>query len=257
MENVNKMRQKMKTNITGFIACFILLAALTACETADTQKYDKSTDGVFFGTYTADTDYTGFLLYDTTRLSFGNLPDPTVESHVFEFPYVQLMGMIADHDRAFNMEMAKGPTNPATRFEIVPSVMKAGEHTASFSVKLYNTENLSVRDTVTIQFADAPELIALPTLMPTMFKPTHTFILYNGVDRPAWWIDWYVTEYLGRYDELKLQILQTVLGSTDDPTADTAKWPLIQAVLNQYCEDNDIKYPGTDEDLWFIGENYL
>lgn len=259
METVNKMKTKMKTNIKGIIACLPLLALFVACETQQTPSYDKATDGVLFGVYddAISNNFDSPSVGDTTRLSFGSLPDPTVESHVFEFPYIQLQGAIADHDREINVEVAKGPVNPATRFEIVPTVMKAGEYTANLAVRVYNTDNLSERDTVTVQLADAPELRALPKFWAAL-NPTHTFILYKGVDQPAWWTEYYIDYYIGRYDDLKMQILMTVVGSTEDPVnTDSAKWPLLQAVLNKYCEDNDIKYPGTDEDLRFIGEYYL
>lgn len=228
----------MKTNMKGFIAGFPVLALLFSCNTDKVDLYDPATDGMYFQNSK-----------DTSRLAFGILEDPTVESAVFTVPVI-LMGTIAGHDREFYVETVENPRNSATRYEIIqPSVLKAGQSTANIEIRLWQTANLSDKDTLLIRLKDSPDLRAL-----VRTNSLRCVTLYKGVDRPAWWTDQYSSLRLGRFHEIKMEILRIVLGSMNDPYApDPNRWNFNKMILNAYCEENNIVYPGTNERVKFDG----
>jgi hypothetical protein len=86
---------------------------------------------------------------------------------------------------------------------------------------------------------------------------TRCITFYNGFDRPDWWTDSYIDYNIGRFHELKMEVLLAVLGTTANPVADYNSWGFYKTVLNQYCIDNDIRYPDTGEIVIFEGESYL
>lgn len=238
----------MKTNIKGLITVLSAMAVLFACETETAELYKPETDGMYFTKLLVGVDE---MVDDTTRLAFGNLPDPTVESAIFTVP-VLLMGSVADYDREFHVETMKEANNSGTRYEIIqPSILKAGATEADIEIKLWKTENLSVRDTIIIQLVDSPDL----RVMMKDFS-TRCITFYKGYDRPEWWTDSYTEYNLGGFHEIKMEILFEVLGSTDNPCSDTNRWKFYQLVLNDYCKDNDIRDPDTGEIVTFLGTYY-
>lgn len=244
----------MKTYIKGFLAGICTLAFLAACDTEKKPVFDTGLDGLFFGSINSNNGAVEFQV-DTTRLAFGMLPDPSVESSVFTVP-TYLIGAMAGYDREVNVEVLREPRNSGTRYEIVrPLLLKAGETSANIDIRIWRTDNLMVeRDTIVIGLKDSKDLV---------MKVKDDFLsrcitIYGGFDRPTWWNEQYVNEVIGRFHEIKMEILLEVLGSTNNPFAPSAnQWWFNQIVLNAYCEDNNITYPGTSEIVSFLGENFL
>ena len=249
MENATKTRPSMKANIKGFIVGLSVLAFLSACEAEKVKLYDPATDGIYFAKIGENENE---MFEDTTRFAFGALPNPHVESAICTIT-AHLAGALADHDREFFVDIFKGPGNPATKCEVIqPSILKAGKNTADIEIRVWRTPNLDTRDTITVKLKSSPDLTAeLDGML------TRCITLYNKVDKPSWWGDWEVQTRIGRFHEIKMEILNLVLGSIENPLNPAAEWTFRQAVLNKYCEDNDIKYPGTDEQVSFLGENYI
>lgn len=237
----------MKTHIRKLLFAIPVAALLVACETEKATLYDTAQDGMYFSKKTVSYE----LVDDTVRMAFGSLPDPYVESAVFPVPVI-LMGSVADVDREFDVEVLKDKTNPGTRYEIVrPLVLKAGEIRANIDIRLWRTENLSVRDTITLKLVPTADLVVKMADF-----STRCITFYRGFDRPDWWTDSYIDYDIGRFHEIKMEILMTILGSIGDPLADYSAWNFYKIVLNQYCIDNDIRYPDTGELVNFNGENY-
>lgn len=149
----------MKTHINKLLVTLPVLALFIACQTTTVELYDRETDGMYFKKSVAN----NLSQEDTIRLAFGSLPDPYVESAVFAIP-VSLMGSIADTDREFGVEVLKDKTNPDTRYEILrPLILEAGADNATINIRVWRTENLSVRDTITLQLVPTSDL-AVKTL---------------------------------------------------------------------------------------------
>ena len=227
--------------IKGIIAGFLILAAFFSCETEKVMTFESNAC-VYFANAT-----------DTSRFTFGTLDNPTVESAIFTVPVI-IAGPTVDRDREFFAETLKEAKNAQTKYEILrPSILKAHKDTGYVEIRLWQTPNLDIaRDTISIVLKGSSDLIA-----DMVRNSTHCITFYNKIDKPGWWTVSHENNYLGRFHELKMDILRIVLGSIDDPRSDTNAWPFYQVALNKYCEDNNIKYPGTDEPLRFIGENYL
>ena len=232
----------MKMKIKGIIVGFLILIAFFSCVTEEVMTFEPL-GCVYFANAT-----------DTSRFTFGTLENPNVESAIFTIPVI-IAGASADRDREFFAETLKEAKNAQTKYEIIrPSILKAHKDTGYIEIRLWKTPNLDVvRDTITIVLKGSSDLIA-----DMISNSTRCVTFYNKVERPTWWDVTNVERYyLGRFHELKMEILQIVLGSMDNPRLDTYAWTFNQTILNKYCEDNDIKYPGTDEPLRFIGEYYL
>ncbi|MCL2562023.1 MAG: DUF4843 domain-containing protein [Rikenellaceae bacterium] len=242
----------MKTNIKGFIIVLSVLALIFGCENEKVPLYDSAIDGVYFGTTNAASPIV-VINNDTSRFAFGALPNPNVESHIFTIP-VSLMGTIADHDREFRIEIYKEPTNPGTRYEIIqPSVLKAGATSAVAEIRVWKTSNLmSQRDVITLRLVGTKDLTAIKAGF-----MTHCFTIYGGFDRPEWWTDSVIDNTMGRFHEIKMEIMLIVLGSTNNPLTPSNQQPVNLRALNDYCEENNIKYPGTDELVRFVGERFI
>ena len=224
----------MKTNIKGLIAATCALTLIAACNTEKVSLYDTAYDSVCFPTVGSTAD--------TSRFAFGMLPDPNVESFVFTVA-VNLVGSLTERDREFSVETLKGPGNSQTKYEIItPSLIKAGEDTAEIEVRVWKTPNLDTRDTVTIVLRDSKDLLAA-----IKTQSTRCLIFYSKVERPSWWEDY----YFGRFHEIKMDVMQAVLGSKDNLLANPSEWNFLNSILNEYCQINDVRYPDTDGEVRF------
>ena len=234
----------MKTTIKGIIATFSISALLLACDQEKVMTWEP-TDCVYFANPT-----------DTSRFSFVTLPDPAVESAIFTVP-VTLAGRPVGHDREFYAEVLKNARNSQTKYEIIqPSILKTNESVANIEIKLWRTPNLDIsRDTITIVLKGSNDLIANMAYYSKNkenMASTRCITFYNGIDKPDWWNATNEAAYFGKYHEIKMQILKIVLGSMDNPRADSAGWYYYRALLNKYCEDNDIRYPEDDTEVRFL-----
>ncbi len=225
----------MKTYIKTMALGLLAPALFAACQKEKVMTFEP-TDCVYFKNPT-----------DTSRFTFALLDDPQVESAVFTVA-VDLAGSPAAHDRTFHAEVIEDARNPQTRYEILgPSLLRAGESTGTVEVRVWRTENLeTARDTITIALKGSPELIA-----EFAHHSTRCITFYNRIDKPAWWN--FIIEYItmGKFHEIKMQILNKVLGSMDDPTVDGNAWPYYKLMLNRYCEENDVRYPENDKPVRF------
>ena len=226
--------------LKGVIAGFLILTVFFSCETEKVAPIGEAC--VYFAN-----------ARDTSRFTFGTLDDPTVESAIFTIPVI-IAGATADHDREFFAETLREAKNTQTKYEIIrPSILKAHKDTGYIEIKLWRTPNLDTkRDTITIVLKGSSDLIA-----DMEQNSTRCVTFYNKIDKPTWWTTTHERYSLGRFHEIKMEILWIVIGSIDNPTSDSAAWNYRQIILNRYCEENDIKYPGTDEPVRFIGEYYL
>lgn len=227
----------MKNTIKVIAAGCIALALLCSCRTEKVMTFEP-VDCVFFQNVGTTED--------TLRFAFGLLPDPTVESAVFTAE-VNIAGTSAPRDREFYVDVLKDAGNPQTRYEIItPSVLKAGETVAGVEIRLWRTPNLdTTRDTVTVVLRGSADLIA-----DLSDNTTRCITFYNPIDMPSWWTK--NATHLGRYHEIKLQVLQIVLGSMEDPVSDDAyAWAYYQVILNDYCADNDVRYPDDNKEVRF------
>ena len=229
METATKTKPSMTTSILRTITVFCVLmalAALAACNKEKVMTFDP-TDCVYFATPA-----------DTSRFSFALLENPEAESALFTIS-VDLAGAPAGRDRIFHADVLKNATNSATKYEIIePSVIAANETTGTIEIRVWRTPNLdAARDTITIVLKGSADLIA-----DYVGHSTRCVTFYNKIDRPEWW---YETNY-GNYHEIKMQVLQEVLGSMDDPYTDRFGWYYYQAILNDYCDRNNLTYPGTE-----------
>jgi hypothetical protein len=239
METVKNIK-RMKT-IKKIIVVLPLLALLFACQKEKVQPFDTSMNGVYFEFLNNATD--------TVRFSFATLPNPMVESAIFTLP-AHLAGAIADYDRIFFVETLNGPKNPDTRYEIIqPSVLKAGETIADIEIRVWKTPNLAIaRDTITVVLKGSSDLVA-----EFARHSTRSITFFSGIDRPSWWTASVENNHMGRYHEIKMEILQIVLGSMDNPTSPLVTWTFFnQPELNWYCAVNDIRYPDTGEPVRFL-----
>ena len=223
----------MKTNIKTVLAVLMVSAALASCSKEEVGTIN-SPDCVYFKNA------------GISAFSFGFLDDETVESSIFTVQ-AELAGNAVDYDREFDVEVVKEANDSRTRYEIVrPSVLKAGENTAIVNIKLWQSPNLDIeRDTIAVKLVGSSSLIA------TMEENSTRYItFYSKIDRPGWWgYDFFTQVLLGRYHEIKVKILYLVLGTTEDPR--TTSWADNQLKLNNYCKQNDVRYPDTGTKVLF------
>ena len=222
--------------IKGIIAGFLILTTFFSCETEKVMTFEPLTC-VYFANAT-----------DTSRFSFGTAVDLNAESAIFTIP-VNIIGSATNRDREFFVETLEGAKDAQTRYEIIqPSLLKANRDTAYIEIRVWKTPNLEIdRDAITIVLKGSNDLIAD---MENNSSRCVTF--YGKIDRPSWWTVANETTHYGRFHEIKMKILNIVLGSMDNPRSDTVAWPYYKTILNFYCEENDIRYPDTNEPVRFM-----
>ena len=223
----------MKNNIKGILAGLLVSITISGCNTEKVMTFEPN-DCVYFAIPT-----------DTSRFSFAMLENPSVGTHIFTID-VDLAGSPTPEKREFYVDVIDDVRNSQTKYEIVqPSILEAGGTTGTIEIKVWRTENLSVeRDTITVRLKGSGDLIA-----EFEYNSTRCITFYDRIDKPDWWS--YVHDYyLGQYHDIKMQILQIVTGSMDDPLSSSLA-TLYMTFLNKYCEENNVKYPGTDNDVRF------
>lgn len=226
----------MKKTISIIIAAVGLLH-ISSCDTNEIDKWEEK----------------GFVWFTDTIQDFTNMLQPDVPEGgqlTISVP-LTIASEIADHDRIVNVEVARQPHDQRTQFEVQsPAVIRAGRITDTLYVKLTNSSHLDV----------VYDSISLRVIPSSDFEPgiksnvITTICLHNGYPRPSWWdedCEW----SFGYFTQLKMQIYVAVTGGTDDPrSSKNASWYDDLAVeywkflLNDYIEQNDIRYPDDDPD---------
>ena len=226
--------------IKKIIVILPLLVLLFACRKEKVQPFDTSMNGVYFEFLNNTTD--------TVRFSFATLPNPIVEYAIFTLP-ARLAGAIAAADRIFYVETLNAPKSSETRYEIIqPSILKAGETIADIEIRVWKTPNLAIaRDTITVVLKGSSDLVS-----EFARNSARCITFYSGIDRPSWWTQNVENVLMGQYHQIKMELLQIVLGSMDNPTTIRATWDFFyQPELNRYCIEHDIMYPGTNDPVRF------
>ncbi|MCQ4872313.1 DUF4843 domain-containing protein [Butyricimonas paravirosa] len=182
---------------------------------------------------------------DTIFSSFYAQPEGTTE-YVVEIP-ISMAGPIFETDREVTVRILESVNS---RCDILSAVVPAGEITGVLQVKVYRTDYLeTANDTISFEIC-ASEVFEVGLVD----YLNNTLILSTKLSRPSWWDDYYAAYYIGFYSELKLGIIYNVFGTdqvfkegswgSDDRTIAIYK-------LNQYCKNNKIYYPGTDDIVKF------
>ncbi|MGN0281914.1 MAG: DUF4843 domain-containing protein [Prevotella sp.] len=191
-----------------------------------------------------------YVWFTDTIIDFSNMQQPDVAEGgtlVAAIP-LTVAADVADYDRYVNVEVVGQPKDSRTKFEVQnPVKIRAGKLVDTMYVNVINSSHLDqVYDSITFRVLPSedfePGLLAYQKA---------TLCLHNGYTRPDWW-DSRCEYYFGYFTQLKMEIFVTVTGGTDDPrtesywtSTDLAVSYLI-FVLNDYIEQNDIRYPADD-----------
>ena len=184
---------------------------------------------------------------DTTLFTFLSQPDVT--EFIVEIP-ISMAGMVDSTDREVAVKDL-GCGNPATQYEIVSAFIPKGEVTGNLSVRVTWTENLDVaNDTIgfEIEASDIFEVGQEEYLK-------NYLIVSNLVSKPVWWDEEDGDYVLGNYTDQKMQIVYAVL-TEDEIDAMVNDWygaaaSIAVYKLNQYCKENGIIDPETEDILYF------
>lgn len=134
-----------------FIYKSVLLMAMAlmavSCSTDDIDTYDVEENAIRFpgvsGGTTGDTYYSGYSAADGVyEGSYSFIKNPMAEWEEFQLP-VNVIGMLSDKDRKISVEvLEEGTTAPEGSYEILESVVPAGEREAFIRIKIANTAEL-------------------------------------------------------------------------------------------------------------------
>lgn len=162
---------------------------------------------------------------DTLRFTFAYMENP--ESDIVSFPMI-LSGYVTDYDRHVNVQVVSEARDAQTRYEILSSTLEAGQDTAYLQVRVYCTANLQERrDTITFAIVDSEDLLAGDKDM-----LIHSLTLYNRIEQPEWWN----ADYFGEFQEVKMEIVNEVFGTTEYFPFDT------NMLMEQYPDNFMVEY---------------
>lgn len=191
-----------------------------------------------------------YVWFTDTLVNFSNIQQPDVPEGgmlVAAIP-LTMAADVADRDRVVNVEVAGGPKDSRTEFEVQnPVRIRAGLIADTMYVNIRNSSHLNeVYDSIIFRVMPSADFEpGLPAYQ------TVTLCLHNGYVRPAWW-DTRGEQYMGYYTQLKMEIFAKVTGGTDDPRS-MKSWSSSDLalqyclfMLNDYVEQNDIRYPADD-----------
>ena len=225
----------MRRLVYGFIAAFVLSVSFSACSNDDIEGWQSK----------------GFVWFTDTLVNFSNIlqPDVPMGGQLTVSLPLTIASDISDVDRTVNVEVLSQPRDSRTQFAIQnPVVIKAGEATGTMYVNVTNSSHLDqVYDSITFRILPSADFD--PGLQG---NTTATLCLHNGYLKPEWW-GTYCEYVFGYFSQLKMQIYVTVTGGMDDPrSSSSASWfsdlsvKYWTFVLNDYVEQNDIRYPDDD-----------
>jgi hypothetical protein len=217
------------------LCCFLAVGMLSACSTDEIDGWESK----------------GFVWFTDTLQDFTNKQQPDVaegETLRIAVP-LTIASEVKDYDRTVNVEVVRQPNDSRTQFSIEsPVIIHAGKTADSMYVDLVNSSHL---DTVydTIQFHIQASDDFDPGLQSMLYT---TLALHNGYQRPSWW-DSDCERVFGYFTQLKMEVFITCTGSSEDIRTNKEYWSdsdiAVQYwiyVLNDYIEQNDIRYPDDD-----------
>lgn len=182
---------------------------------------------------------------DTIASSFYAQPEGTIE-YVVEIP-ISMAGPVSETDRDVTVKILESANS---KCDILSAVIPAGEITGVLRVKVYRTDYLeTANDTISFEIC-ASEVFEVGLVD----YLNNTLILSTKLSRPSWWDDFFAVYYIGFYSELKLGIIYDLFGSDQvfkENLVGGDDWNLATYKLNQYCKNNKICYPGTDDIVKF------
>jgi len=183
--------------------------------------------------------FTSSDMTDSTKFTFALYPS-TLQDTIIGLP-ISMCGSIESRDREIEVEVIGKPSHPATRYEIIhPVVIPADSTYGILRVKVFRTANLDTeRDSVAFRLNVSADLDVSFTE-----HRTHWLFISNLYEQPEWWSigsnAWY---YLGEYNKVKIQIINMVFGSTDNPMGgDLAQMNVNKYKLEQYINAHQPTY---------------
>ena len=191
-----------------------------------------------------------YVWFTDTLVNFSNMQQPDVAEGgtlVAAIP-LSVAADVSDKDRIVNVEVMGQPKDSRTKFEVQnPVKIRAGRFVDTMYVNVINSKHLDeVYDSITFRVLPSEDFE--PGLL--AYQKT-TLCLHNGYNRPSWW-DRDCERVFGYFTQLKMEVYIKVTGGTDDPRSEkywSSNDLAIQYViflLNDYIEQNDIRYPATD-----------
>lgn len=214
---------------------FVLIVSafgMTSCSTNSIDAWDSSNSFVWF------TDTLQDFTFMTTGTAVG-------DSWLIPIP-LTVAGDVADHDRQVSVEVAQGPKDDRTQFEIQQPVIFRAKHIVdTMFVKVVNGAHLAQKhDTIAFRLLPNAEFqLGLQGYHTTKLS------VFDGLPRPSWW-DELCEYYLGYFTQQKMQVYITVTGGSDAPYDEDSysgnMFQYIKYELNDYVQKNDIRYPDDD-----------
>ena len=183
--------------------------------------------------------FTAPNMKDSTNFTFALYPK-TLQDTIITLP-ISMCGKIESHDREIEIEITGEPCHPETRYEVIrPIIIPADSSAGVIRVKIFRTSNLDIeRDSVVFRLNPSAELdVAFQE------HRTHWLFFSNLFEEPEWWSigsnAWY---NLGEYNRTKMQIINEVFGSTNNPMGgDVAQINVNKYKLEQYINTHKPSY---------------
>lgn len=189
--------------------------------------------------------------FTDTVIDFTNMAQPDVPmGGTLKIPVpLTIASEVATSDRTVAIELVRKPTDNRTQVEVpATATIHAGKLADTLYVDLVNSAHLDV----------VYDTLAVRILPSNDFQPglkayqTATICLHNGYVKPEWWNS-DCDRILGYFSQLKMQVMDVVMGGVSDPREDKNKWSSSDLRLqynlflfNDYVEQNDIRYPNDD-----------
>lgn len=189
--------------------------------------------------------------FTDTLIDFTNMAQPDVPmGGTLKIPVpMTIASDVSNSDRTVAIELVRKPSDNRTQVEVPTTAMvRAGKLTDTLYVDLTNSAHLDV----------VYDTIAIRVLPSSDFQPglkayqTATICLHNGYMKPKWWVS-DTDRRLGYFTQLKMKVIEAVMGGIIDPRGDKDGWYSDDLELqyniyrfNDYVEQNDIRYPDDD-----------
>lgn len=189
--------------------------------------------------------------FTDTLIDFTNMSQPNVPmGGTLKIPVpLTIASDVSSSDRLVSVDLEKKPTDNRTQIEVPTTVtIRGGKMKDTLYVDLVNSVHLDdVYDTISVRILPSadfqPGLKAYQKV---------TICLHNGYVKPTWW-DSDADRKLGYFSQLKMKVIEAVMGEIKDPRDDKDGWYSDDLGLqyniflfNDYVEQNDVRYPNTD-----------
>lgn len=189
--------------------------------------------------------------FTDTLIDFTNMAQPDVPmGGTLKVPVsMTIASDVANSDRTVAIELVRKPSDNRTQIEVpTTATIHAGKLTDTLYVDLINSAHLDV----------VYDTIAIRILPSSDFQPglkayqTASICLHNGYMKPKWWVS-DTDRRLGYFTQLKMKVIEAVMGGIIDPRGDKDGWYSDDLELqyniyrfNDYVEQNDIRYSNDD-----------